>query len=97
MHIRDVEMLVIITGVVIFRAVDALRWRLRYSIVFVAFAIPLTVASCVCLYFMIAYPHWMGIQAWRYGQSSGCGPEEHNSNLTQKQLCVRNSAGSENP
>lgn len=85
-----VATLLIVTGVMLHLAIEAVRWRLGHRVLLVAAAVPLTVASCACLWAMLAYPQMLRDPMWRGPRPTGFGPEwQCNFSILRAGYCVR--------
>jgi len=84
-----IGLLVILTGVIVYFAVDAVRWRLRRRVLLVGIAVPLSVMSCLAVWTMVTNPS--SLPVWREGFGVGFGPGWDCGDPMQKagQICVR--------
>ena len=90
MYQAAVATLLIGTGLMLHFAIEAVRWRLEHRVLLVSAAVPLTLASCVCLWVMLAYPQLLRSPLWRGPRVTGFGPEwQCDYSIFRAGYCVR--------
>jgi hypothetical protein len=72
MTYSGVGLLFILTGTILWLAVDAVRWRLPRRLLLVGVSLPLTLLACAGLWVMLVYPQWLN-PTWHGGPQSGFG------------------------
>lgn len=84
-----IGLLVIFTGVIVYFAVDAVRWRSRRRALLVGLALPLSALSCLAVWTMLTNPS--RLPAWHGGFGVGFDPDWDCGDPNQKagQICVR--------
>ena len=90
MYQAAVATLLTVTGLMLHFAIEAVRWRLEHRVLLVSAAVPLTLASCVCLWEMLAYPQVLRSPFWRGPWPTGFSPEWQcdYSNMRER-ICFR--------
>jgi hypothetical protein len=68
-------LLLVCTGVVVYLAIDAVRWRLPRRMLLVGLSIPLGALSGLALWTVVANPNWPANPAWHRGMATGFGPD----------------------
>ena len=89
MTYSGVGLLFLLTGTIVWLAVDAVRWRLPRRLLLVGVSLPLTLLSCAGLWVMQVYPQWLN-PTWHGASRLGFRPDWDCSGFFQRGLiCVR--------